>query len=54
MEIKDLEKLLKENKLEDINFENYKGNSIFSLKNLDIADVDIIEGKTTARLQLNK
>jgi len=48
MTIKELEELCINNK--DIEFEDYDGNTIFMLKDLDLADIE--EGNVV-RLQLN-
>lgn len=51
MKIITLLKIIKEEDGQTIEFEDYNGNTLFTLANLDLAD---IESKGVIRLQINK
>jgi len=55
MTIKDLKDVLNnESQLKDLDFEDYNGNTIGKLSNMDLADIEIYEESgMTARLQSN-
>ena len=53
MKIQDLKTIISSTKLKDIEFEDYNGNTVFTLSDLDLADIETNEHGLVARLQLN-